>query len=191
MAHFGTLRSLALFAAFTAVTCYYYSHHQQQPMMASPTPANLKVHIAPGNKDSTLQVKITNTHKDTPLTILNWDAPFDSVTRDSGSYHIQPSSPPGADELKSPGVKVKRKMPAPREALLEIEPQGYVTRELSIASRWIPSDGGQYKVWANGPWRAIWAKKMEDVTDEDLMSTRGEFGIGHTYKTNEIEIILK
>ncbi|KAK3192536.1 hypothetical protein K4F52_001335 [Lecanicillium sp. MT-2017a] len=191
MAHYKTLRSLVVFAAFTtAVTCSY-NNRQQQPLMTSPSPSNLEVHIEPGTTESTLQVKISNTHKDTPLTILTWDAPFDNVTRDSGSYHVQPASPPDADELKSPGVKVKRKMPAPRDDLLEIAPQGHVTRELPLKSRWLPSDGERYKVWAKGPWRAIWAKTMAEVTDEDLTSTRGDFGIGHTYETNQIEIVLR
>lgn len=189
MAFYTSMRTLALFTVLTtAVTC---SMDTPKPMMASPSPSNLKVHIVPANTTSTLEVKISNTHKDTPLTILTWDAPFDTIARDSGSYHIQPASPPGADEVPSLGLKVKRMLPVPREDLLEIPPQGHITRELLLKSSWIPADGEQYKVWAKGPWRAVWTKKLQDVTDEDLNRGIGEFGVGPKFETNVAEIKLQ
>ncbi len=190
MAFYRSIRCLALFTLFsTAVTC---SLDTQKPIMTSPSPSNLEVHIAPTDTASTLEVKISNTHKDTPLTIVTWDAPFDTIARDSGSYHIQPASPPGADEVPSLGLKVKRMLPVPREDLLEIPAQGHVTRELLLkSSSWIPADGELYKVWAKGPWRAVWTKKSEDVTDEDLNRGIGEFGVGPKYETNVAEIRLQ
>lgn len=158
--------------------------------MSAPTLDNLQVRIEPAAAPSTLDVQITNTHATTPLTILTWDAPFDRLSRDSGTYHIKPAAPEDAEELESLGIMVKRMLPAPREDLLEIPPRGSVTKQLVLESRWIPKDGKQYKVWADGPWRAIWTKGLDQVSDEDLKSIIGDFPISSRYSTNTIEITL-
>lgn len=188
MAFSKAIRALTVFTVFT--TAFANCYQDQKPMMSSPTPANLEVHIEPAAEDSTLKVTVSNTHDNTPLTILTWDAPFDRLSRDSGTYHIQ-STKPGSEELESLGIKIKRMLPAPRDALVEIPAKGKIERELQLKSKWIPTDGENYKVWAKGPWRAVWAKKLDDVTDDDLKSIVGEFDIDSKYETNVAEIVLK
>lgn len=190
-ARFLTVAARALLLATTTVATSSNQPQQQVPMMASSpiTLANLRVHIEPDSAPSTIQITISNTHKQIPLTILTWDAPFDRISLDTGVYHVQPTTP-GADELKSPGVKIKRMVPAPRTSLLEIPANGKVTRQLSIKSRWIPTDGDTYKVWAKGPWRAVWTKAIDEVTDDDLASISGDFDIEARYETNEITLKL-
>lgn len=159
--------------------------------MPAPTVDNLHVVIeAATDKASTLNVKITNAHDTTPLTILTWDAPFDRLSRDTGTYHIKPATPADAEELESLGIKIKRMLPAPREDLVEIPAGESITRQLVLESRWIPTDGQRYRVWANGPWRAVWARRKDDLSDEDLKSILGDFPIGSRYETNVVEMTL-
>ena len=188
MAFSKATRALTVFMVFT--TAVANCCQDQKPMMSSATPANLQVHIEPALEDSTLKVTVSNTHESSPLTILTWDAPFDRLSRDSGTYHIQPTKP-GSEELESLGIKIKRMLPAPRDALVEIPAKGKIERELQLKSKWIPTDGERYKVWAKGPWRAVWAKKLDHVTDDDLKSIVGEFDIDSKYETNVAEIVLK
>lgn len=185
---FHSLAVLALTVLFAVLaTC----NALQAPLtMSSPTLSNLGAHIAASSSSpSTLNVTISNSHPSSPLTIITWDAPFERTARDSGSYHIQPAH--GGDELKSLGLRIKRRLPAPRDALLEIPAGGKVERALELRSRWIPADGERYKIWARGPWRAVWAKSAEDVTDEDLGSLLGDFGVDAKFETNVLEMTLE
>lgn len=179
-------KAIAIFTSLiTTASCC-----SQNPLMSSPTPDNLQVHIEAADQPSTVKVTIKNTHSSSPLTILTWDAPFDSSSRNTGAYHIQPTTK-GADELQSLGLKINRMLPAPREDILEIPAGEKVTRDLELKSQWIPTDGQTYKVWANGPWRAVWKKKAQDVTDEDLRTILGDFDIKAKYETNVAEVVLK
>lgn len=86
---------------------------------------------------------------------------------------------------------LKRKMPPAREKLVEVPAGGRIADDFKLESKWIPTDGGKYEVWVEGTWRAVFPKKKEDVTDEELNSLRGE-GILNDgeFKSEKCEVVL-
>ncbi|KAF2140761.1 uncharacterized protein K452DRAFT_230259 [Aplosporella prunicola CBS 121167] len=138
------------------------------------TPADLALSIAQTSANPpTLSIKLTNTHASAPLTLLTWDSPLDPQALALGLVHIAPAASEGDEPFKLPTIKVSRKLPPRREDLITLAPGQSRAQEIEFKEPVVPlgkirEKGGKAKVWVMGNWRALWAKTVEQVGDEEL-----------------------
>ena len=149
---------------------------------------SLQVQLSAGPENSSLACTIRNTDSEHALTFLTWDTPFDPTAVNTGVLSIKDAET-GAD-IPSPGMKLNRKMPPPRDALVEIAPKSSAERELNLSSPWIPTDGKKYQVAVHGTWRAIWQKPAAQVSDEELAALKGDEAMQGGFDSGSVEMIL-
>ncbi|KAM0722915.1 hypothetical protein Q7P37_001113 [Cladosporium fusiforme] len=185
----------ALFAGFLYLTTASSIHHHPlspSPWSAAPSamgPTNpLQVELSAGPANSSVLCTIRNNDPKHAISFLTWDTPFDPTAINTGILTIKDAST-GA-EIPSPGMKINRQMPPPRDALQEITPESTVSRELNLSSPWIPQDGKKYKLRVQGKWRAVWEKPAAQISDEELAAAKGDEATPGDYHSEDVEMTL-
>lgn len=159
------------------------------PKMASADSLQaLQVQLAAGSENATLTCTIRNTDSEHTISFLTWDTPFDPTAVNTGVLALRDAET-GTD-IPSPGLKLNRKMPPSRDALVEIAPQSSAERELNLSSPWIPTDGKKYQVAVHGTWRAVWQKPATQVSDEELAALKGDEAMQGGFDSGNVEMVL-
>jgi hypothetical protein len=186
------LRTAILATAFfgTLATFYHLSSSQTSSTM-SPNQAPLgdvAISLSPAQSPLTLKVTIRNDSPDKTFSFLTWDSPFDPQAINTGVLCLKDAET--GDTIDSPGMKLNRMMPPPRDDLVEISPGSSATKELELKSPWIPTDGKKYRLHLQGNWRAAWAKAAADVSDGDLEAMGGDVSES-AFESDSLEMHLK
>jgi hypothetical protein len=186
------LRTAILATAFfgTLATFYHLSTSQTSFTM-SPNQAPLgDVAISLSSAESPLTVKVTirNDSPDKTFSFLSWDSPFDPQAINTGVLSLKDAET--GEAIESPGMKLNRMMPPPRDELVEIAPGSSATKELKLKSPWIPTDGKKYQLHLRGNWRAAWAKAAADVSDGELEAMGGDASES-AFESDSLELHLK
>jgi len=156
------------------------------PKMASAD--SLQVQLTPGPENKTIACTIRNTDPEHTISFLTWDTPFDPTAANTGVLALKDAETDA--DIPSPGMKINRKMPPPRDALVEIAPKSSAERELNLSSPWIPTDGKKYQVAVHGTWRAVWQKPATQVSDEELAALKGDEAMQGGFDSGSVEMIL-
>lgn len=122
------------------------------------------------------------------MSFLTWDTPFDPLAVNTGVLSLKDAET-GVD-IPSPGMQLRRQMPPPRDAIVEIAPDSSSERELNLSSPWIPTDGKKYQVAVQGTWRAIWQKPAAQVTDQELAALKGDEAMPGDFQSESVEMVL-
>jgi hypothetical protein len=148
----------------------------------------LQVQLSRGSERSTVACTIRNTDAEHTISFLTWDTPFDPLAVNTGVLTLKDAES-GAD-VPSPGMQLRRQMPPPRAALVDILPKSSEERELHLSSPWIPSDGRKYAVAVRGTWTAVWRKPAAQVTDEELAALNGDEVMDGDFDSRSVEMML-
>lgn len=179
----------------TVATLYHLTSSSSQPAilpsMASSdkSPRDISVELAAAEAPLTVRVTIRNDSPDHSFSFLTWDSPFDPQAINTGVLSLRDAE--SGAEIEGPAMKLNRLLPPPREDLVEIKPGSSATRELGLASPWVPTDGKTYQVQAQGSWRAAWAKAASDVTDQELEAMGIDGLVAEAYRSERLELQLK
>lgn len=117
----------------------------------------------------TLTVSLTNTHPTRPLTLLPYDSPLDPTAFSTGALTLTRAS--SGEAIASPGLKLNRVFPPPKEDLVEVPAGESVARAVEYKVPWLGDvleESEKVVVSGKGVWKGIWRKKAEFVTDGEL-----------------------
>ena len=87
-------------------------------------------------------------------------------------------------------MKPRRRVPAPRKTLVEIQPgeskvQSYVVGEPKYRLK----DGNRYELRARGTWKAVWSGAKAGVTERELKQMgRGKRALTAAFESNMITV---
>lgn len=133
---------------------------------------DLKVRLSSGSSSSVLKVTIENESRSHTYSLLTWNTPLDEQALNIGALTLEDAKT--GEAVPGPQMKVNRKLPPPRDAVIEVSPQSAVSREINLSFPWLPKDGKVYRVQVRGPWKAVWAKPANQITDEELLEISGD-----------------
>jgi hypothetical protein len=193
----ATRVSFAALLCSIAVTATHLHHSSTPPFPSdslSALPSKMDsaspptVQLSAGPENSTVTCTIRNTDAEHTISFLTWDTPFDPTAINTGVLTLKDADT-GA-EIPSPNMALRRMMPPPRDAIVEIAPESSSERELNLSSPWIPTDGKKYQVAVQGTWRAIWQKPAAQVTDEELAALKGDEAIQGDFDSGSVEMVL-
>jgi hypothetical protein len=188
------LRTAILATAFfgTLATFYHLSSTSQTSFTMAPKQAaplgDVAISLSQAQSPLTLKVTIRNDSPDKTFSFLTWDSPFDPSAINTGVLCLKDAET--GDTIDSPGMKLNRMMPPPRDELVEIGPGSSATKELALKSPWIPTDGKKYQLRMQGKWRAAWAKAAADVSDGELEAMGGDVSES-AFESDPLEMHLK
>jgi hypothetical protein len=185
------LRTAILATAFFGTLATFYHLSSSTPFTMSPNQAPLSdVAISLSSAQSPLTVKVTirNDSPDKPFSFLSWDSPFDPQAINTGVLCLKNAET--GSTIESPGMKLNRMLPPPRDELVEIALGSSASKELALKSPWIPTDGKKYQLHLRGNWRAAWAKAAADVSDREL-EAMGSDGTEGAFESDSLEMQLK
>ncbi|KAF2102574.1 hypothetical protein NA57DRAFT_19475, partial [Rhizodiscina lignyota] len=130
--------------------------------------SNLEMRISHTSFSSpTIHVTLRNNSPSTTFTILTWDTPFDSKAVALGVFHVQDVA--ASTELPSLNLKINRKLPPSREALVELAPGKELGQDVKFEEPFMKLEKGkEYRVQAKGRWKGVWPVVATDVKDDDL-----------------------
>jgi hypothetical protein len=180
-AFLGTIATL--YHVTTSQTSIMTSHSSAQASLS-----DVSVEMSPADAPLTVKVTIRNESPDKTFSFLSWDSPFDPQAVNTGVLRLKDVET--GDEIEGPGLKLNRKLPPPRDDLVEIGPGKSATKELGLKSPWIPTDGKKYQIQLQGSWRAAWSKAAADVSDRELESM-GSDGSSKSFESGHLEVQLK
>ncbi|CAD0110658.1 unnamed protein product [Aureobasidium uvarum] len=149
---------------------------------------DLKVQLSPGSSPSVLKVTIENQSQTQAFSLFTWDTPLDEQALNIGALTLEDAKTGKA--VPGPQMKVNRKLPPPRDTVLEVAPQSTASREVHLAFPWIPKDGKVYRVQVQGSWKAVWAKPASQVTDEELSEMAGDSQLEEKIRAESVELQL-
>ncbi|KXS98580.1 hypothetical protein AC578_4311 [Pseudocercospora eumusae] len=136
-----------------------------------------------------VNIQISNASPDSTFTFLRWDTPFDPRALDLGVVEL--SDAVKGVEIPGPGLKLNRKMPAPRDELIEVEPGKTLTRKLQLKGFWLPEEGTRVNVRARGEWKAVWKARKDDVPEGELETLAGERVLRGPFQSeNTVEVSI-
>ena len=161
--------------------------------IASQTPQMPDLSIRLAVEDGTcglVKVQISNASPDSTFTFLSWDTPFDPRALDLGVVGL--SDAVTGKEIPGPGLKLNRKMPAPRDELIEVEPGKTRTRELELKGFWLPEEGTKVRIHAHGEWKAVWkARRKDEIAEAELEALAGDRVLRGPFQSeNTVEVII-
>ncbi|KAG9589622.1 hypothetical protein KCU77_g9053, partial [Aureobasidium melanogenum] len=142
------------------------SSHEQS------TAQDLKVRLSSGSSPSVIKVTVENESQTHTYSLFTWDTPLDEQALNIGALIIEDAKT--GEAVPGPQMKVNRKLPPPRDAVVEVSPQSIVSREIKLSFPWLPKDGKVYRVQVQGSWKAVWAKPASQITDEELSKMTGD-----------------
>lgn len=171
---------------------FYHFTTSQTSIMASLSAdqaplSDIAVKLSTAESHLTVKVTIENGSPDKTFSFLSWDSPFDPQAINTGVLCLKDDS---GNNIEGPGLKLNRKLPPPRDDIVEISPGSSVTKELGLTSPWIPTDGSKYQLQLRGSWRAAWAKAAGDVSDRELESMGSEHS-SKAFESDKLEMQLK
>lgn len=177
----------------TIATLYHFTSSSQPAIMPSVASDHssdgISVELAPAEAPLTIRVTIRNDSPDHPFSFLTWDSPFDPQAINTGVLSLRDAE--SGTELEGPAMKLNRLLPPPRDDLVEIKPGSSATRELGLASPWVPTDGKTYQIQAQGSWRAAWAKAASEVTDGELEAMGTDESVAKAFSSGSLEMQLQ
>lgn len=193
MSQHTTIATIALLASLaTLLFLVVPSLSDRHTMTTTPTAASdelqLSVHLS-ATTDRKLKITITNNDFTTPRTFLRWDTPFDPRALDMGILKLEDAE--SGQDLPSPGVKLNRRLPPPRDDLVEVPAGGEVSKEIELKAPWLPGDGRKVQVSAKGEWKAVWKKARDEVSNDELDIVGGQDVIRRMFRDgNSVEMVL-
>lgn len=150
---------------------------------------DLKVRLSAGSSPSVLKVTVENDSRTHTYSLFTWDTPLDEQALNIGALTLEDATT--GEAIPGPHMKVNRKLPPPRDAVIEISPQSAVSREDNLSFPWLPKDGKVYRVQVQGPWKAVWAKSATQITDEELSKMSGDSHLlEETIRSEAVELQL-
>ncbi|KAM0715582.1 hypothetical protein Q7P37_009080 [Cladosporium fusiforme] len=177
----------------TIVTLYHFTSSPQTAIMPSvasdQSSQGISVELSAAEAPLTIRVTIRNDSPDHPFSFLTWDSPFDPQAINTGVLSLKDDQ--SGSEIEGPAMKLNRLLPPPRDDIVEIKPGSSATRELGLASPWVPTDGKTYQIQAHGSWRAAWAKSASDVTDKELEAMGIDEKVAGAFSSDALKLQLK
>ncbi|KAK6000205.1 hypothetical protein QM012_003837 [Aureobasidium pullulans] len=150
---------------------------------------DLKVRLSSGSSPSVLKVTVENESRSHTYALLTWNTPLDEQAFNIGALTLEDAKTGQA--VPGPQMKVNRKLPPPRDAVVEVSPQSAVSREVKLSSPWLPTDSKVYRVQVQGPWKAVWARPASQITDEELSNMNGDSHLlQETIRSESVELRL-
>lgn len=157
---------LLVIATATYLLTPYWSPHAM-PARSAP---DLSVQLS-SSRPNHVKVSITN-DGDNLATFLRWDTAFDEQALALGILTLTDAET--GDAIPGPDLKLNRVLPPSRDDLVEVGAGGEISKELALGGFWLPKNGREVKVHAQGRWKAVWMKPKADVTEEELQAVGGE-----------------
>jgi hypothetical protein len=149
---------------------------------------DLKIQLSSGSSSAVLKVTVNNESKSKTFSLLTWNTPLDEQALNIGALTLEDAK--SGEAVPGPQMKVNRKLPPPRDAVLEVCPQSTVSREVNLSFPWIPKDGKVYRVQVQGPWKAVWAKPASQITDDELSEMTGDSHLSENINSETVELQL-
>lgn len=174
------LLSLLCFVFLAAI--YKYNTSTSYNMSSS----DLKIQLSSGSSPSVLKVTIENKSQKQTFSLLTWNTPLDEQALNIGALTLEEAET--GEAVPGPQMKINRKLPPPRDAVVEVSPQSTASREVNLSFPWIPKDGKVYRIKAQGAWKAVWAKPASQITDEELSDMTGDSHINESISSESAEI---
>jgi hypothetical protein len=136
----------------------------------------------------TIIATVTNLHESTTVTLLIWDTPFDEKALLLGLFTIKDIE--HGHTLPSPGLKLNRKLPPPKEAFLEIAPRHAIAKEIVLEGPGAQiEEGARYEIQATGKWKAVWHASVVEIGYGNLQKMGGGTGVvSFDFESNVISI---
>jgi hypothetical protein len=182
-AFFGTLATFYHLSSSSSTSQTLFTMSPNQPPLS-----DVAISLSPAQSPLTVKVTIRNESPDKTFSFLSWDSPFDPQAINTGVLCLKDAET--GSTIESPGMKLNRMLPPPRDELVEIAPGSSATKELGLKSPWIPTDGKKYQLYLRGNWRAAWAKAAADVSDREL-EAMGSDGTEGAFESDSLEMQLK
>jgi hypothetical protein len=187
-----TVRAVVLsFLCFVSLVALYKSNafipYNMSPSEQSST-GDLKIQLSSGSSPSVLKVTVKNESKSKTFSLLTWNTPLDEQALNIGALTLEDAK--SGEAVPGLQMKVNRKMPPPRDAIVEVSPQSTASKEVNISFPWIPKDGKVYRIQVQGKWKAVWAKPASQITDDELAEMTGDSHIDGTISSESLELRL-
>ncbi|KAF2746262.1 hypothetical protein M011DRAFT_90580 [Sporormia fimetaria CBS 119925] len=135
----------------------------------------------------TLQVTLKNDHPSSTFTILRWATPLDPQALNLGIFKLVDADTGTA--INTDIIKVGRKMPPPKEDLLELQSGAENTVEVVFDKPWMPNrKPASYKVWIEGEFHGVWEKPVREVSEQELEDYTGSPLDGRNFRSEQVEL---
>lgn len=183
--------SLLCFFSFLAIyhTGVLTSSNMSPSSHEQSSTRDLTVRLSAGSSPSVLKVTVENESRTHTYSLFTWDTPLDEQALNIGALTLEDAKT--GEAIPGPHMKVNRKLPPPRDAVVEVSPQSAVSREVNLSVPWLPKDGKVYRVQVQGPWKAVWAKVATQITDEELSKMSGDSPLlEETIRSEAVELQL-
>lgn len=148
--------------------------------------SDLKIQLSSGSSPSVLKVTVENKSQKQTFSLLTWNTPLDEQALNIGALTLEDAET--GEAVLGPQMKVNRKLPPPRDAVVEVSPQSTASREINLSFPWIPKDGKVYRIQVQGAWKAVWAKPASQVTDEELSEMTGDGHLKENISSESVEL---
>jgi hypothetical protein len=187
-----TVRAVVLsFLCFISLVALYKSNafisYNMSPSEQSST-EDLKIQLSSGSSPSVLKVTVKNESKSKTFSLLTWNTPLDEQALNIGALTLEDAEK--GEAVPGPQMKINRKLPPPRDVIVEVSPQSTASREVNLSFPWIPKDGKVYRIQVQGPWKAVWAKPASQVTDDELSEMTGDSHLSGNISSESVELRL-
>jgi hypothetical protein len=187
-----TVRAVVLsFLCFISLVALYKSNafisYNMSPSEQSST-EDLKIQLSSGSSPSVLKVTVKNESKSKTFSLLTWNTPLDEQALNIGALTLEDAEK--GEAVPGPQMKINRKLPPPRDVIVEVSPQSTASREVNLSFPWIPKDGKVYRIQVQGPWKAVWAKPASQVTDDELSEMTGDSHLSENISSQSVELRL-
>jgi hypothetical protein len=187
-----TVRAVVLsFLCFISLVALYKSNafisYNMSPSEQSST-EDLKIQLSSGSSPSVLKVTVKNESKSKTFSLLTWNTPLDEQALNIGALTLEDAEK--GEAVPGPQMKINRKLPPPRDVIVEVSPQSTASREVNLSFPWIPKDGKVYRIQVQGPWKAVWAKPASQVTDDELSEMTGDSHLSENISSESVELRL-
>jgi hypothetical protein len=183
-----TVRAVVLsLLCFVSLIAIYRSNLFTSYNMSSSS-QDLKIQLSAGSSPSVLKVTVENKSQSQTFSLLTWNTPLDEQALNIGALTLEDAE--SGKPVPGPQMKVNRKLPPPRDAVLEVSPQSTVSREVNLSFPWIPKDGKVYRIQVQGTWKAVWAKSASQITDEELSEMTGDSHLDESISSESVELRL-
>jgi hypothetical protein len=179
------------FLCFIPLVALYKSNafisYNMSPSEQSST-EDLKIQLSSGSSPSVLKVTVKNESKSKTFSLLTWNTPLDEQALNIGALTLEDAEK--GEAVPGPQMKINRKLPPPRDVIVEVSPQSTASREVNLSFPWIPKDGKVYRIQVQGPWKAVWAKPASQVTDDELSEMTGDSHLSENISSQSVELRL-
>lgn len=187
-----TVRAVVLsFLCFISLVALYKSNafisYNMSPSEQSST-EDLKIQLSSGSSPSVLKVTVKNESKSKTFSLFTWNTPLDEQALNIGALTLEDAEK--GEAVPGPQMKINRKLPPPRDVIVEVSPQSTASREVNLSFPWIPKDGKVYRIQVQGPWKAVWAKPASQVTDDELSEMTGDSHLSGNISSESVELRL-